>query len=100
MMESPNAKHYAAELQAALESPMMRVFLWRLIVEDCRVFQGEFPLNASAYTLLAKQEIGKRLLADLKATNPALVYQAEQEYNELMRQNAAFCHQDTEEDQV
>jgi hypothetical protein len=62
----------------------LRVFLWRLIVEDCRVFQEDFPTNASAYSLLAKQEIGKRILADAKLRNPEAVFRAEQEYNDLM----------------
>ena len=45
-------------------------------------------MNASVYCLNAKQEIGKRLLADAKAISPEQVFQAEQEYNELMKLNA------------
>ena len=69
-----------------LDSRTLRVFLWRLIVEDCKVFQEDFPTNASAYCLLAKQEIGKRLLADAKAIDPDAVFAAEREYMDLMEQ--------------
>lgn len=83
-MKSLNTQHYEEELKSLLASPVTRIFFWRLIVEDCRVFQSDFPLNASAYTLLARQEIGKRLLADAKRLDPGLVYQAEREYEDFM----------------
>lgn len=85
-MKSENVKHYENELRTLLSNPVTRIFVWRLIVEDCKVFEETFPMNASAYVLLAKQEIGKRLLNDLKQTDPESVYKAEQEYNELMKQ--------------
>lgn len=83
-MESPSQQHYRNALSCILANPLTRVFLWRLIVEDCKVFEEGFPMNASAYCLLAKQEIGKRLLADAKAVNPENVFRAEQEYNDMM----------------
>ena len=83
-MKNLNSAHYEDELKTLLASPVLRIFFWRLIVEDCRVFQAEFPTNAAAYTLLARQEIGKRLLADAKRISPDLVYQAEREYEEFM----------------
>ena len=88
MMESPSQQHYRNALEVMLSNPATRVLLWRLIVEDCKVFVEEFPMNASVYCLNAKQEIGKRLLADAKAISPEQVFQAEQEYNELMKLNA------------
>lgn len=80
---SPSQQHYTNALEIMLSNPALRVFLWRLIVEDCKVFEEGFPMNAQAYCLLAKQEIGKRLLADAKAVSPDLVFQAEKEYKEL-----------------
>lgn len=88
MMETPSQQHYRNALEVMLSNPATRVLLWRLIVEDCKVFVEEFPMNASVYCLNAKQEIGKRLLADAKAISPEQVFQAEQEYNELMKLNA------------
>ena len=84
---SPSQRHYSEALQTMLSSPVTRVFLWRLIVEDCKVFEEGFPMNASAYCLLAKQEIGKRLLADAKNESLDLVLQAEKEYIALMEAN-------------
>lgn len=77
-------RHYDAALRKILSDEMLRIFLWRLIEEDCRVFQEGFPTNASAYCLLARQEIGKRLLADAKMRDPEAVFKAEQEYKALM----------------
>lgn len=88
MTETPSQQHYRNALEVMLSNPATRVLLWRLIVEDCKVFVEEFPMNASVYCLNAKQEIGKRLLADAKAISPEQVFQAEQEYNELMKLNA------------
>lgn len=89
-MESPSQKHYREALAAMLENRLTRILLWRIIVEDCKVFEESFPMNASAYCLLAKQEIGKRLLADAKAVSPERVYEAEQEYRQLMMENDHF----------
>lgn len=88
MMESLSQQQYRNALEVMLSNPATRVLLWRLIVEDCKVFVEEFPMNASVYCLNAKQEIGKRLLADAKSISPEQVFQAEQEYNELMKLNA------------
>lgn len=87
MRKNRNQQHYEEELRTMLSSPVTRIFLWRFIVEDCKVFVTNFALNASAYTLLAKQEIGKLLLADLKAIDPEKVFQAEKEYNAMIAGN-------------
>ena len=97
MMDSLNVQHYREELEAVLKSPVLRVFFWRLIVEDCRVFQSDFSLNASAYALLAKQEIGKRLLEDAKRINPEAVFLAETEYNDLQSRSLNFIRNQNEE---
>lgn len=86
----PNVQQYNASLAKLLSDRDLRIFLWNLIVQDCRVFQPEFPMNASAYCLLAKQEIGKRLLADAKRINPSAVMLAEAEYNDLQEQTAKY----------
>jgi len=78
-----NQMHYKDELRTMLGSPVTRIFLWRLIVEDCHVFDVDFAFNASAYALLAKQSIGKRLLEDMKEISPELTLQAEMEYRTL-----------------
>lgn len=83
--ESLSQQQYRNSLEVMLSDPTTRVLLWRIIVEDCRVFDEDFPMNASVYCLNAKQEIGKRLLADAKRISPDLVFKAEQEYNELMQ---------------
>ena len=99
MMDSLNVQHYREELEAVLKSPVLRVFFWRLIVEDCRVFQSDFSLNASAYALLAKQEIGKRLLEDAKRINPKAVFLAEAEYNDLQSRSLNLSRMQNGEDE-
>jgi hypothetical protein len=94
---SANSDQYDVALRKALADEDLRILLWRIVVEDCKVFQEGFPMNAGAYALLALQDVGKRLLADMKARDPMAVYQAEQEYNELMRQSEAA---DTPEDDL
>ena len=81
---SVNNDQYTRALEKALSDKDLRILLWRLIAEDCKVFQEGFPMNAGAYALLAVQDIGKRLLADLKEVDPVRTMQAEQEYMELM----------------
>jgi len=82
--ETLSQQHYRNALETMLSNPTTRILLWRIIVEDCRVFDEDFPMNAAVYCLNAKQEIGKRLLADAKRISPESVFKAEQEYNELM----------------
>lgn len=89
-LESSNQRQYRASLESMLSHTTTRIFLWRLIVEDCKVFEESYPMNASAYSLLAVQSIGKRLLADAKAVDAAAVFKAEQEYNQLMQNNQDF----------
>lgn len=96
MRESPSQQHYRNALAVMLGNPATRVLLWRIIVEDCKVFEEGFAMNASAYCLLAKQEIGKRLLADAKRVDPDLVAAAEKEYNALMELNTQFTNQGDE----
>lgn len=86
----PNVRQYNEAMAKVLSDRDLRIFLWSIIDQDCRVFQAEFPMNASAYCLLAKQEIGKRLLADAKRLNPSAVMLAEAEYNELKEQTKRF----------
>ncbi len=94
MIKTLNQQHYRDELRAMLNSPVTRIFLWRLIVEDCHVFATEFAMNASAYVLLAEQRIGKRLLADMKDVSPELTFQAEAEYNAMMAHNTQTFSQE------
>ena len=97
-MKTLNQMHYEEEIRTMLGNPVTRVFLWRFIVEDCHVFDTDAPLNASAYALLAKQSIGKRLLADMKAISPELTFQAEKEYNDLFRQTQTNYSQEGDTD--
>lgn len=89
-LESSNQRQYRASLESMLSHTTTRIFLWRLIVEDCKVFEESYPMNAAAYSLLAVQSIGKRLLADAKSVDAAAVFKAEQEYNQLMQNNQDF----------
>lgn len=99
-LETLNQRQYRVSLKYMLSKPTTRIFLWRLIVEDCKVFEESFPMNASAYSLLAVQSVGKRLLADAKAVDAAAVFKAEQEYNQLMQTNQDFSLKgDTDGDQ-
>lgn len=97
MKESPSQQHYRNALTVMLSNPTTRILLWRIIVEDCKVFVEDYPMNASAYSLLAKQEIGKRLLADAKNISLESVFQAEKEYIELMALNAKQLQEQGEE---
>jgi hypothetical protein len=93
---SPSQQHYHNALELMLSNSLTRVLLWRFIVEDCQVFMESFPMNASAYCLLAKQEIGKRLLADAKAVSVEMVHLAEREYAALMELNEQHKQQGDE----
>lgn len=93
-MMNLNKQHYQDEIRVMLNSSVTRIFLWRLIVEDCKVFEADFAMNASAYALLAKQEIGKRLLEDMKRVSPELTFQAETEYNAMMAHNTQTFSQE------
>jgi hypothetical protein len=81
-----NQKHYDEELRQILSTTTTRIFFWRIITEDCRLFEDGYQHNATAYSLLARQEIGKHLLNDAKRISPENVFKAEQEYNALMEQ--------------
>ena len=81
---SVNSDQFNESLRKVLNDKDLRILAWRLIVEDCKVFQVDYPMNASAYSLLAKQELGKRLLEDLRRIDLNLVHQAEKDYHELM----------------
>lgn len=96
----PNVAQYRDALEKLLSDRDLRIFLWSLIAEDCKVFQVDFPMNASAYCLLAKQEIGKRLLEDMKRTNPAAVLMAETEYNDLQEQTRKFVQAQNNEGEM
>lgn len=89
-VRGPNELSFEAEVRSLLSTEIGRIYFWRLIVEDCHVFQIEYPHNAAAYSLLAKQEIGKRQLEFAKRICPELVIQAEKDYQALMEQEAVF----------
>jgi hypothetical protein len=99
----PNVLCHKEAIRKILADRDLRIFLWSLIALDCKVFQAEFPMNASAYVLLAKQEIGKRLLEDAKSVNPSALLLAEEEFKDLEEQTARFvesCINEGEEDYV
>lgn len=83
-MENINKQQYDAALAKLLSDRDLRILFWRFIADDCHVFQEDYPTNAQAYSLLAEQRIGKRLLADAKRVNATAVFTAEAEYNEFM----------------
>jgi hypothetical protein len=83
-----NSDQYHESLQKVLADRDLRILFWRLITEDCKVFQEDFPLNANAYALLAVQAVGKRLLADLKMVDPVKVLEMERDYNAFMEDYA------------
>jgi hypothetical protein len=83
-MENINNVQYRASLEKLLSDRDLRILFWRILTEECHVFQEDYPTNAQAYSLLAEQRIGKRLLADAKRVSPTAVLTAEAEYNEFM----------------
>ena len=74
-------------LRKALNDSDLRILLWDLIETDCHTFQSEYGHNATAYSLLAKQEIGKALLAELKYVDLERTFSAEAEYRKLVEQS-------------
>lgn len=76
--------HLDREIRFLLEHREGRVLLWRLVVELCHVFDSGYPHNAAAYSLLAKQEIGKLLLNLCREIDLEKTQQAEREYWELL----------------
>lgn len=67
----------------ALGDPQFRLLLWHIIADFAHVFDPGYAHNASAYSLLAKKEVGLNLLAWMKAVSPEGTFQAESEYNQL-----------------
>lgn len=78
------ATHLDRELEFLLAHREGRILLYRLVVELCHVFDVEYPHNAAAYSLLAKQEIGKKLLNACREVNPVQTQLAEREYWQLV----------------
>lgn len=74
------------EIRYMLKDPLGRSFFMRLLYEDLRVFDSGFQCNATAYTLLAKKEIGCRLLDQAKRVDFSKVQLAEQEYLDSLKQ--------------
>lgn len=74
-------------MRKALNDSDLRIFLWDHIETDCLAFARGYAHNATAYSMLAKQQVGKELLADLKAVDLRQVFRAEAEYRQLVEQN-------------
>lgn len=70
-------------LRKALNDEDLRIFLWDWVFRVCGVFDREYAHNATAYSQLARQQLGKILLAELKYVDPRLTFQAETEYENL-----------------
>lgn len=95
-MRNGNQIQYDRSLSKMLSDKDLRILFWRFIVEDCKVFHEDFPVNAQAYCLLAQQQIGKALLAEAKKVNPAAVLVAEKEYEEFMEAEREARHNQLE----
>ena len=76
-------------IRKALDDSDLRIFLWDLICRKCEVFSSGYPHNAAAYRLLARQQIGKELLAELKDMDMEQVFRAESEYEQMFRRMKA-----------
>lgn len=85
MMEA-ELNRWDRAISKLLADPDLRYFFWRHLVEDCALWQESFPMNAQSYVLLAKQEIGKRLLREAKDVDFHNVVIGEQEYRDLLRE--------------
>jgi len=83
-----NAKSCENEIRFMLDDKRGRLFLWRLIVEACHVFDVGFQHNAAAYSLLAKQDIGKILLNAAREIDLEKIQLAEREYHKLLEESA------------
>lgn len=76
--------HWDRSLAKMLSDADLRIFLMRLIKEDCQIDRESFSTNAETYCLLAKQQIGKRLLRSMKSVDADLTCLAEKEYDALI----------------
>lgn len=74
------------ELRYLLKDTLGRCFFMRLLYEDLKVYDSGFSCNAMAYTLLAKKEVGLRLLDQAKRVDFDKVQLAEKEYLEMIDQ--------------
>lgn len=86
--ETLSGKHYKRELKFMLDNELSAVFLVRMIYESCHVFDVGFSTNASAYCLLAKQEIGKQLMNTLKQIDIEKFNKAEKTYLKIVKDSA------------
>lgn len=87
-------------LEKILADGDLRYFFWRHLVDDCKIDQESFPMNAQAYSLLAVQEIGKRLLREAKAVNYAGVVLAEQEYTAIRKEIEEYNNKANQEEEI
>ena len=86
MAENKSIEYSDEDIIYMLKDSLGRCFLMKLLYEDCGVFDSSFQCNASAYTLLAKKEIGLRLLDQAKRVDLSKVQLAEREYLESLKQ--------------
>lgn len=96
MTRTLNAKHIDEEFKFLLGDRRGRIFLWRLLVETCHVFDSGYQHNAAAYSQLAKREIGLFLLNICRTIDLALTQQAEREYWELIERSKKEGKRDAE----
>ena len=66
-----------------MADPQFRLILWHIITAFLYVFDPGYAHNATAYSLLAKKEVGLNILAWMKSVSPEGAFRAESEYNNL-----------------
>lgn len=70
-----------------LSNQLSAVFLVRMIYETCHVFDIGYQHNAGAYSLLAKQEIGKTLMNIAKEIDIDAFNKAEKDYLSIIERS-------------
>lgn len=91
-MNSPSEIHLDSAMRKIMADRDLRILMFQIIADECRVFDTSVPHNAGAYSLLAVQRIGKLLMANMKSVSPEGFLLAEKEYNELAERQAAFVN--------
>lgn len=98
-MRETEPNKWERALEKILSDPDLRYFFWRHLVDDCKINQESFPMNASAYSLLALQEVGKRLLREAKAVSFIGVVAAEQEFIALQKEIEEYNKQQNQKEE-
>lgn len=80
------AEQRQSDLEALLEQPAFRRWVWNLICDRCQIFQTPENPNGSIQSLnIGRQNVGRELFAAVNAISPQYITQMMTEHAEAKR---------------